>query len=246
MSTSKKSAMKQRRLQQRRKERQMVFLAVAGAVLVLIAIVVGASLIQQNQPVGEIKPITPVDRPNPSGTAMGNPDAPVRIEVFEDFQCPACQLFTKNVEPLIMQELVSAGIAYYVFRHYPFLDDASATRESDQAAYASLCAADQDRFWDYHDIIFNNWDGENQGAYANKRLVAFAELLGLDMDSFNTCFKDNRFKSVVEQDLREGKSMGVTGTPSVFVNGQVVNPGLVPSFEDIKAAVEAALAAGSG
>ena len=241
MSTSKKSAMKQRRLQQRRKERQMVFLAVAGAVLVLIAIVVGASLIQQNQPVGEIKPITPVDRPNPSGTAMGNPDAPVRIEVFEDFQCPACQLFTKNVEPLIMQELVSAGIAYYVFRHYPFLDDASATRESDQAAYASLCAADQDRFWDYHDILFANWNGENQNAYSDKRLVAFAEALNLDMQAFNDCFESNAYEDDINADLNLGKSLGITGTPSVLVNGTLVSPGFVPSYQDIADAVNNAL-----
>ena len=245
MTTSKRSTMKKKRQQAQKRERQTIFLVVAGAIIILVAIIVGSSLIQQNQPVGEIVDISPVERPNPEGTAMGDPNAPVRIDVFEDFQCPACQLYSENIEPLIMENLVKTGQVYYVFRHYPFLDDRSATKESDQSANASMCAADQGRFWDYHDILFANWDGENGGSFSDRRLIAFAESIGLNTDDFNTCFKDNEFKSQIDQDLRDGVQLGVTGTPSVFVNSVAVTPGYVPTYEAVKAAVDAALS-GSG
>ena len=242
MTTSKRRAIKKKRQQARQKERQMVIIVVAGAILVLIAIIVGANLIQNNQPVGEIKTITPLERPSANGTALGNPDAPVRIDVFEDFQCPSCQLYSHNIEKDVVDNLVSTGQVYYVFRNYPFLDDRSASKESDQAANASMCASEQGRFWDYHDMLFTNWDGENQGAFADRRLTAFAEALNLDMSKFNSCFKENKYKAQIDQDLREGIQLNVTGTPSVFVNGQAVAPGYVPTYEAIKAAVDSVLA----
>ena len=245
MTTGKRSTAKRKRQQARQKQRQSVFLVVIGAVLVLVAIIVIASVIEKNQPIGDIAMITPVERPNPQQTAMGNPDAPVRIDVFEDFQCPACQLYSKDIEPQVIENMVATGQVYYVFRHYPFLDDRSASSESDQAANASMCAAEQGRFWDYKDMLFANWDGENGGAFTDRRLTAFAEKLGLDMGGFESCFRDNKYKSEIDSDLRQGVQMGITGTPSVFVNNQEVTPGYVPTYEAIKALVDAALNAGN-
>ncbi|MCK4724611.1 MAG: thioredoxin domain-containing protein, partial [Anaerolineales bacterium] len=111
------------------------------------------------------------------------------------------------------------------------------------AANASMCAADQNRFWDYHDMLFANWNGENQGAFNDKRLVAFAEaLVGLDMPAFNQCFEANLHVDEINDDFLMGRESGVTGTPSVMVNGRILTPGLVPSFTDISEAVEAELA----
>ena len=139
--------------------------------------------------------------------------------------------------------MVASGKVYYTFRHFPFLDDNAASRESDQAANASMCAAEQGRFWDYHDILFANWNSENAGAFSDRRLVAYAETINLDMDSFNSCFEANKYKAQIDEDLAAGNRAGVTGTPSLFVNGQQLTPGFIPSFEDISQAVEAALAA---
>jgi protein-disulfide isomerase len=171
---------------------------------------------------------------------MGNPDAPVRIDVFEDFQCPACKIFTQNIEIQVMNELVVPGKAYYVFRNYPFLDDRMATKESDQAAHASMCAAEQDRFWDYHDILYAN-SAEYAGAFTDRRLRAYAEELNLDMDAFNACYREKRYQSQIDLDIDDALRLGVNGTPSVFVNGKEVSPGYIPSFDDINAAVDAAL-----
>jgi protein-disulfide isomerase len=185
--------------------------------------------------------ITPEARPLVDGAALGDPNAPVLVEVWEDFQCPACRTYSSEIEPLVVDNYVASGKARYVFRHYPFLDDRAASKESDQAANASMCAAEQGMFWEYHDYLFANWNSENAGAFSDKRLVAYGEALGLDMAAFNACFEENRFQDDIQQDLADGTRAGVTGTPSVFVNGQIIKPGFVPSYEDIAQAIEAAL-----
>jgi len=94
-------------------------------------------------PAGDINSITPIERPNVNGKALGDPNAPVKIDVYEDFQCPACKSYTENIEPRIVQDFVATGQVYYVYRFFPFLDDQALSKESDQAANASMCAAEQ-------------------------------------------------------------------------------------------------------
>ncbi len=94
-------------------------------------------------------------------------------------------------------------------------------------------------------MLFANWNGENQGAFSDKRLVAFAETLGLDMNDFNECFQGNKYQDEINQDLAKGRQAGVNSTPSILVNGNQVTsatPGFVPSFQEIQQAVEAELA----
>jgi protein-disulfide isomerase len=241
MSTSLRKDMKDRRRKQRQMQRQLATLAIIGGAALLLAIIILPNLFKSSEPVGTFTVITPVPRPQAAGTAMGDSNALVRIDVFEDFQCPACQYYSQQVEPQVVENYVAKGTVYYVFRQYPFIDNQSATRESDQAANASLCAADQGHFWDYHDMLYANWTGENIGNFSNTRLTAFAESIGLDMTEFNACFKENRFKEQIDQDLKDGDIMGTSGTPSLFVNGKIVAPGQVPSYEEISAAIEAEL-----
>ena len=236
---SKRQIIREQRLKRQRQQRLIAILAVSLGAIAIAALLIVPSLM----PVGEIAQTTPFDRPMVDGTAMGSPDAPVLIEVWVDFQCPACRIFAEDIEPLVIQNYIATGVVRYVFRHYPFLDDGVATKESDQAANASMCAAEQGRFWDYHDILFANWNSENAGAFSDRRLVAYAETINLDMDSFNSCFEANKYKAQIDEDLAAGNRAGVTGTPSLFVNGQQLTPGFIPSFEDISQAVEAALAA---
>ena len=175
------------------------------------------------------------------GTAMGDPNAPVVIDVFEDFQCPSCAYYTEEIERRITETYVATGQVYYVFHQYPFIDSNSTNKESHQAANASMCAMEQNQFWVYHDILFANWNGENAGAFNDGRLMTFAETIGLDMELFTSCFEENRYEDDIQADYDLGIEMGVSGTPSVFVNGQHITPGFVPGFEDVQQAVEAAL-----
>jgi protein-disulfide isomerase len=236
---TKRQQIREQRLKRQRRNRILTILGVVVVAFIVVGLLVYPSIQAATAPVGEIITITPEPRPLVSGTAMGDPDAPVLIEVWEDFQCPACRDYSQNTEPQIAETYVTTGEVYYVFRQWPFIGN-----ESHQAANASMCAAEQERFWDYHDMLFANWNGENRGSFSDKRLVAFAEAMNLDMGSFNTCFEDNSYGSDIDQDKADGTALGVTGTPSVFVNGQQLTPGFVPSFQQISEAVEAELAAG--
>ncbi len=238
---SKRQIIREQRLKRQNQQRLIVILVVAAAALVVAGLLILPSLRSNLAPVGEIKTAAPHDHPKANGTSLGDSSAPVLIEVWEDFQCPACQGYSEQVEPQVTDNYVATGKARYVFHHYPFLDTNSATKESHQAANASMCANEQGRFWDYHDILFTNQSGENQGAFTDKRLAAFAESIGLDMTKFNDCFESNRYKDQIEQDKADGEKAGVQGTPSVFVNGKLIKPGYVPTFQDISAAIDAAL-----
>jgi protein-disulfide isomerase len=235
MSPEKVSKRQERRAKmQRQQQRQrliMIGLIVLGAALVVLAVV-----LPQIRPVGEIIAITPAALPNADGLSLGDANALVTIDVFEDFQCSACKRFTENTEPLIIQNLVATGRARYVFHNYSFLDGVGAGNggESDQAANASMCANEQGKFWEMHSILYTNWNSENQGAFSDRRLQAMAESIGLDMNAFNSCFNTNKYESEIQADFELGQEMGVSGTPTVFVNGQRVGQGnSVPSYEQI-------------
>ena len=230
MSTkSSRETRRERRQQQQRRLMIRNLLIIGGVVLLIAAGIIYASL----RPIEGVVDITPRNLQNASGLTVGDPNAPVVVEVYEDFQCPACLNFTETVEPLIIENYVNTGQVLFIFRHYPFIGS-----ESFAASNASMCANEQDLFWDYHDMLFANQTGENIGAFSNRRLQAFAETLGLDMDKFNTCFNDNTYDDVVKQDKANGLSNQVSGTPTVFVNGQALSSF---SYVAVQSAIEAAL-----
>lgn len=240
-SVTKRQATREKRRQQQRRQRLLIILGIGVIALVIAGILIIPSL----APVGEIVEITPITRPMVDGRAMGDPNAPVLVEVYSDFQCPACRTFANEVEPRVVDTYVAPGKVHYIYRFLPFLDNQVLTKESDQSANASMCAGDQGRFWDFHDILFANWNGENQNAFSDKRLVAMAESLGLDMNAFNQCFEENRFASEITADEQSAASLQITGTPTVLVNGTTIAPREYPTFELISQAVEAALAGSS-
>jgi protein-disulfide isomerase len=203
--------------EQRRKERQRQqvrnILVIGGVALLAAAFFIWQAV----RPV-EITPITPKSLLSPvEGLSIGFPDAPVLVEAFEDFQCPSCLDFTVNIEPLLLQNFVEPGIARLVYRNYPFIGP-----ESFNAANAALCANEQGRFWDYHDILFANQLGENRGAFGERRLIAMAESLGLEVVQFEACLDAETYDDLVQADFAEGRERTVVGTPSIFVNGQIL------------------------
>lgn len=241
MTVEKKSKRQERREKMRKQEMRsrltMIGLISAGALLLVIAFVWPQFTTIDDLIVPEAQTL-----PNPDGLSLGDPNAPAVIEVFEDFQCPACQFFTESIEPLIVQYLVETGKARLVFRHYPFLDGAGVggIGESDQAANAAMCANEQGKFWEMQAIIYANWNGENIGNLSNRRLQAMAEAIDLDMNAFNSCFRDNKYRDAIQADFDYGEELGVSGTPSVYVNGKPVGePGRIASYQDIAVAVEA-------
>jgi len=101
--------------------------------------------------------------------------------------------------------------------HFAFLG-----QESQWAAEASECAAEQDAFWEYHDYLFDNHGGENQGAFSKENLKRFADELGLDTKAFNECLDSGKYTQVVQSETTAGQQLGVQSTPTFLVNGQPV------------------------
>jgi protein-disulfide isomerase len=238
---SRKEEMRQKRRQAQLRQRLILLLLIGGAALVILALAVGPSIRDATAPIGQINSITPEPRPMAVGRNMGDPAAPIVLEVFSDFQCSACELFAKQVEPLIVDQYVATGQVYLVYRQFPILD--RGTNESEQSANASMCAAEQERFWDYHDMLYANVLGVNAGSFTDRRLIAFAEQLDMDVDAFSSCLRENRYKDQITADINAGQQLGITGTPSVFINGTQIAPGYVPTIEQLQEAIEGVLPA---
>jgi protein-disulfide isomerase len=249
MSTKQKESLSKRQARReelRRKERQQRIIIVGAVAVIGLAIlgfIIVPSVRTAMNPGGDFIKITPVAyKAAIQGTNMGDPNAKVKMDVFEDFQCSACKSYVEGVEPDVIRQLVEPGTVYYVFHQLPFLDDNLTEKDSDRAANASECAAEQNRFWDYHAILFANQHEGLAGNFSDERLRAFAKSLGLDMTQFDACYSTNRYQNQIQQDIALSNEMGVTGTPSVFINGKMISPGKVPTINDILQAVQAALA----
>jgi protein-disulfide isomerase len=209
-------------------------------IFTLIGIALAALLILPNlQPLDDLVLITPGSYGQTDGLIIGDPDALVLIEAFEDFQCPACRAFFENEKDRVLSELVATGKARFQFRHQPFLG-----AESRSAANASMCANEQGRFWDYHDMLFTNQIGENLGAFSDGRLEDMASMLELDVEAFNACVVETRYSADIQNDQDLALEYGVFGTPTILVNGQIVlnvNGQAEYRFPSIRRAVDAAL-----
>ena len=172
------------------------------------------------------------------GFAMGAPDAPVLIEVWEDFQCPYCQRFTYEIAPNIVEQYVETGEVRLVFRNLAFLGN-----ESHWAAVAASLAADQNMFWAFHDYLYANFGGNESGGFHIDRLLEMGEAVGLDMDQFREGLKlenaRERWAEIEAVSRAEAFAQGINATPTVVVNGVALQS---PDFETIADAVDIELA----
>ena len=151
---------------------------------------------------------------------LGSDDAPVRIVEFSDFECPFCARFHEGTLPLLKERYIDTGLVHFSYRHLP-LEFIHASARG--AAIASECAAQQQQFWPYHDVLFEDisrWSGGGEPA-----LVAIAAEIGLNESAFSACIKDDsgELGDIVDRDLAAAESAGISGTPSFSVNGQVIS-----------------------
>jgi protein-disulfide isomerase len=222
---SKREILREKRRKAEMRKRGFWIGGIAIVAIVIASILIYTSL-QTNQPVNNITMITPIAVPNPQGLSMGDPNAPVKVVEFADFQCPACMLFSTQQEPGFISQYVATGKVYFTYLPFSFIDQHDTRipplKESHAAAEAAYCAGDQNKFWDYHDILYANQTGENIGDFSQKRLVAFAQALGLNMDQFNSCYSSGKYVQSVVNDYLEGTKDNVSQTPSFLVNGILV------------------------
>ncbi|HXV26863.1 MAG TPA: DsbA family protein [Candidatus Paceibacterota bacterium] len=151
---------------------------------------------------------------------IGNPDAPVTIVEFSDFQCPFCRSFFNDTYSLIKSEYIDTGKAKLVYRDFP-LQFHDAARPS---ALAAECANEQGRFWEYHDKMFLEQAKQGNGTvtYGNAELKRWAAEIGLNTGQFNQCLDSEKYGDEVDADFEAGQAAGVSGTPSFFVNGKLL------------------------
>jgi protein-disulfide isomerase len=211
------SKRKVRKEQIKRKEQRSRIFSIA--LIAIGALFVAFLFIYPNfKPVGAIAEAPAQTRPNVEFNAMGDPNAPIKIEEYSDFQCPYCRIFFENTESALVENFVADGTVYFVYHSFGAFIGA----ESGQAAEAAYCAGDQGKFWEMHDIIFANQTGENVGAYTDRRLIAFAEKLDLNMNDFNDCFNTSKYADLIDEDMKNGITADIQATPS-FIMTYTVN-----------------------
>jgi protein-disulfide isomerase len=234
---SRRTEIRDKRLRQRRRNTTILLAAVAGVALIITALLIA----QNNRPVGEIVTPEPRSYPQVNGQSIGDPNAPVKIDEYSDFQCPYCRVFAEERLPLIVRDYVQTGLVYFTFHNFPAADSRSATKESTNAAKASLCAAQQGKFFEFHGLLFANQTGENIGDFTEKRLYAMAHLAGLDAAAFDACYRDPATTDAVAADKAAGLRAGIGVTPSFLINGTLFE-GAQP-YSEFQTAINAALGA---
>ena len=158
---------------------------------------------------------------------LGDPDAPITIVEFGDYQCHQCYNWFHNTKPAITENYVDSGMVNIVFVDMAFLG-----RDSSPAAQATYCAEEQGAYWEYHDLLYNSQSPKIDDGWANsERLKAFAFSLGLDMELFESCLDSGKYKKRVQYNVNEAKQHGVRGTPTFVIvgpNGQEQFAGAQP------------------
>ena len=163
---------------------------------------------------------------NAKSASRGPQSSTVTLVEFSDFECPFCGRFFPTLKQI--EEKYGDRIKI-VYRQYPLT---SIHQNAFKAAEASLCAKDQGKFWEMHDMLFTE-----QAQLSIRDLKVKANRLGLDQKKFDDCLDTGRFAAQVQEDVHEGDRVGVTGTPALFVNGISIDGGAVP-FETVAKAID--------
>ncbi len=168
-------------------------------------------------------------------TTLGDPNAPVTIVEFSDYQCPYCLRNFQQTFPKIKENYIDTGKVKYVFKDFPL----SFHKQAMPASMAAECAGEQGKYWEMHDKLFSERDRWNENPDVNNVMKDFAKELGLDTKQFNECFDSEKYKDEILADQQEGIAAGVKGTPAFFINGQFLS-GAQP-YEVFKQVIDQAL-----
>jgi protein-disulfide isomerase len=164
----------------------------------------------------------------PVGTSAikGNKNAPITVVEFSDFQCPYCARFAPTIDEVLK---AYPNDVKFVYKDFPL----SFHKQAKNAAKAARAAGEQGKFWEMHDLIFANFAKVNEVMFKD-----FATKLNLDMNKFLADFSGTKYDNLIQQDINLGRQVGVTGTPSLFMNGKRMQR---RSFDDFKQAIDAIL-----
>ena len=149
---------------------------------------------------------------------MGNPNAKITIVEFGDYQCTFCYKFHDETMKKITDEYIKTNNVNFVYKDFPLNGE-----QSILASEATYCAEKQNKFWEYHNTLYNNWGGENTGWITENVLLGFAKDVRLNLDDFSQCLENSEFRQKVLDNEQFGKNIGINATPSflIFNNDEV-------------------------
>ncbi|HEU4722530.1 MAG TPA: DsbA family protein [Gemmatimonadaceae bacterium] len=176
------------------------------------------------------------------GYVLGSPSAPVEVIEFADFECPGCGQFATLTEPDVRTKLVNTGKIRIRFMDFPL----PMHRNTWDASLAAACANDQGKFWELHDVIFQNQDRWNGEATNRPRsvLADLAKGIGLDMSKYDACMDADTHRAKVQAHLKEAERQQIQQTPTFVIGGKRI-PGALP-YDAFKKLVDEELAKVAG
>ena len=211
-------------------------IAVLATAVVIGALILGGARQSAGDAAGVVTPPESAAAAFADGQAIGSADAPVVLEVYSDYQCPVCGRFSRDYLPRLISSFVAAGDLRIEERAIAFLGTTTPDESLDAAA-AAACAAPSNRYWEFHDYLMWNQDGENEGAFRRERLAVMAERVGLDAAAFGACLDDAGTRDPIRQLTSDAAAAGITSTPTFVIDGEPV-VGLVP-YEELAALIQA-------
>jgi len=200
-----------RRSRRRAKRSKSIYLFVA---VVLVAIGVAAAYFANQGSTSGTPSKTLILSVSPQNPVLGSKTAAYTIFEFGDFQCPSCDYWFKNQEPIIVQNLVDSGKAKLVWRDFIIYDS-----DSRIAASAAYAAGEQGKFWEFHDLLYANQGQADSGWITQQLMITFAQRLGLDIASFTQSLNSGKYNSLIDSNFQVGQQLGIQGTPTFFVVG---------------------------
>lgn len=181
-------------------------------------------------------PTGPIDVSEDDDAVLGDPDAPVTMIEFTDYQCPFCERYFTESYSQIFKNYIETGKVKYILRDFPL---EPIHPEAIPAANAAECVRDQtddETYFKYHDLIF-----QNQKTLSAENYKTWAKDFDIDQEEFATCVDELKFEEEIRADEAEGRTYGVRGTPGFFINGMPFLRGAVP-YADFEALIESELA----
>lgn len=143
---------------------------------------------------------------------LGDPDAPITLVEFGDYQCHYCNVFFQSIEKDIVKNYVDTGKVKIIFKDYNIIGE-----DSVKASQGAHCANDQGLFWEYHDILYSNWTGENNGWASSENLAIFAQQIGLNMNKWSECMNKGSHSQIILKSNDDARTLQLTGTPAFFI-----------------------------
>jgi protein-disulfide isomerase len=202
---------------------------IGGGVLLIAVVALGSYLFfsRQNAAVAQSYP-WPTGKTADGFYYKGNPDAPVKVIKYSDFECPACRNYTRTLAKIVNDDYVATGRIQFIYHEFPLQSHPNAV----PAAAAARCAGDQDRFWQMHDILFDRQSEWAGVASPTNLYTSYAREVGLNTNQFETCMSQGTHTAAVAASGQAALSANIPATPTFIVNGQQVDSsGLIPAID---------------